>query len=113
MIHKVVLSGLHTTRCAKVHPVRLTRLLNLLVLARQANEVRMKLFQVFLEDLGIVARGVAGDHEREEHIAAFRNNFVVHEGHFVEFVGTDIGAVREAEVNLRDFRQYTGSTKEG
>jgi hypothetical protein len=103
MIHQIVLSGFHTARRTKVHPIRLARLLDLLIFARQANEVRMEFFQVFLEHLWIVARRVAGDHEREEHAAAFRNNFVVHEGHFVEFVGTDIGAVREAEVDLMKF----------
>jgi hypothetical protein len=113
VIHQIVLPGLHTARRTKVHPIRLACLLNLLVFARQANEVWVEFFQVLLEHLWVVARGVAGDHEREEHAAAFRNNFVVHEGQFVEFVGADIGAVREAEVDLRGFCQYAGSREEG
>jgi hypothetical protein len=100
MIHKVIFSRLHTRRCAEVHPIRLARLLDLLVLARQADKVPMKFRQVFLQHLGVVARRIAGDHEGEEHVSAFRDNLVVHEGHFVEFVGADVGAVCEAEVDL-------------
>jgi arginine/ornithine N-succinyltransferase beta subunit len=104
VIYKVILSRLHTTWCAKVHSVRFARALNLFVAARQANELRVKLFQVLLQNLRVVARGVACDHEREEYFAALLNHLVVHEGHFVEFVRADIGAVGETEVDLQGYK---------
>jgi hypothetical protein len=100
MIDEIVLALLDHTRRAKVHPVRLAHILDLVVRARQADEIRVEFLQVLLEHLGIVARGVACDHEREQHGAAFFRHFVVHEGHFVELIGADVGAVCEAEVDL-------------
>ena len=68
----------------------------------------MELCQVLLEYLGVVARGVTGDHEGEEDVPAFCDHFIVHEGHFIKFVGTDVGAVCEAEVDLKHRYQYAG-----
>ncbi len=101
MINQIILAWLDILWGAKVHPVRLARILDLLVVARQSNEIRVEFCQVFLEHLGVVARGVAGDHDGEENVAAFGDNFVVHEGHFVELVRADVGAVGEAKVDLQ------------
>ena len=101
MIYEVVLPWLHATRRAKVDPVCFANALDLFVVARQANEVGVEFGQVLLEHLGVVARGVACDHYGKEDVAAFRDDFVVHEGHFVEFVGANVRAVGEAKVDLQ------------
>ena len=100
VINQVVLARLGILGRAKVHPIRLASILDLLVVARQPNEIRVELGQVFLEYARVVARGVACNHDGEEDVSAFGDDFVVHEGHFVEFVGADVGAVGEAEVDL-------------
>jgi hypothetical protein len=101
MINQVILARLDILWGAKVHPVRLARILDLFMVARQSDEIRVEFCQVFLEHLRVVTRGVAGDHDGEENIATFRDDFVVHKGHFVELVGADVGAVSEAKVDLR------------
>lgn len=100
MINQIILAGLDTRRRTKVDPIRLARILDLVVLARQADEVRMELCEIVLEHFGRVARGIACDHEGEQDFAALLGDFVVHEGHFVEFVRADVRAVGEAEVDL-------------
>jgi hypothetical protein len=101
VIHQIVLSRLHTAWCTKVHPIRFASLLDLLVFARQANKIRMKLFQVLLEHWGGVTRRITRNHKWEEDFAALLGDFVVHQGHLVELVGADIGAVGESEIDLR------------
>ena len=108
MIHQIILTGLHTRGRTKIHTVRFTRVLDLFVRARQADEIWVELREVLLEDGGCVARRVAGDHEGEQHGAAFGGDFVVHEGHFVEFVRADVRAVGEAEVHLIFFNHISG-----
>jgi hypothetical protein len=100
MVDQVILPRLHCRWRAKVHAVLLARLLDVLVGACQAQDGRVELGKVLLQDFGGVARGVAGDHEGDHDIAAFLLDFVMHEGHLVELVGADVGAVREAEVDL-------------
>lgn len=101
MIDQIILPRLHSGWCAKVHTVLLARLLDVLVCACQAQDRRVELGKVFLQDFGRVARGVASYHERSHDIATLFFDFLVHEGHLIEFVGADIGAVGEAEVDLR------------
>ena len=60
----------------------------------------MKLCKVLFQHLGVVARRVAGDHEWEQHFPALFRHFFVHEGHLVELVGADVGAVCKAKVDL-------------
>jgi hypothetical protein len=103
MVDEIILALLDHTWRAKVHPVRFAHLLDLLVRARQPNEIRVEFLQVLLEHLGVVARWVACNHEREQDGAALLDHFVVHESHLVELVRADIGAVREAEVDLWNF----------
>lgn len=101
VIHKIILSRLHSRRSTKVHPVCLARILDLVVIARQPNELWVKLLQVLLKHLGVIARGIACYHDWKEYFAALLNHLVVHERHLVELVGADVGAVREAKVYLR------------
>jgi hypothetical protein len=100
VIYEIILSGLHTARRAEVHPVRFACALDLFIVASQADKFRVELFQILLQDFRVVARGIACDHKRKEHLAALLNHLVVHEGHFVEFVRADVGTVGEAEVDL-------------
>jgi hypothetical protein len=100
MVHQIILALFHALRRAKVHAIRLARVLDLLVRARQADEVWVELLEVFFQDAGGVARGIACYHEGCQDGPAFRDHFVVHEGHFVEFVRADVRAVGEAEIYL-------------
>jgi hypothetical protein len=100
MIHKIILPWLHAARCAKVHSVRLACVLDLIIVARQSNELWVELGEIFLQDLWSIACRIAGNHERKQHFAALLNHLVVHECHLVELVGADVGAVGEAEVDL-------------
>jgi len=100
VIHEIILARLDTTRRAKVHAVRLAHVLDLFVRARQADKVRVKLVQIVLEHLRLIARRVACNHDREQDSATLLDYFVVHEGHFVEFVRANVGAVGEAEIHL-------------
>jgi hypothetical protein len=100
MIDQVILPRLHCRRRAKVHAVLLARLLDVLVRACQAQDGWVELGEVLLQHFGRVARRVAGDHEGDHDIAALLLDFVVHKRHLVELVGADVGAVREAKVDL-------------
>jgi hypothetical protein len=101
VIHQIVLTRLDILGGAKVHPIRFARILDLFVGACQADEIRMEFCQVFLEHLGVVARGIACDHDGEDDVATFGDDFVVHERHLVELVWADVGTVGEAEVDLQ------------
>lgn len=100
MIDQVVLSGLHCRWRTEVHAVLLACLLDVLISSRQANYGRVELGEVFLQDFRRVPRGVAGDHQRGHNISTLFLDLVVHESHLVQLVGADVGAVREAEVDL-------------
>ena len=100
MINQVVLSRLHRWRCAKVYTIFFACLLDVLVRSRQAQNGRVEFSQVFLEHFGRIARGVAGNHDGNEDIAALLFDLLVHQSHLVELVGADVRAVREAEVDL-------------
>lgn len=103
VINQVVLARLDVLGGAEVHAIRFTCILDLLVGACQADEVRMELCQVFLEHLGVVACRIACDHDGEDDVSAFGDDFVVHESHFVELVGADVGTVSETKVDLRHY----------
>ena len=60
----------------------------------------MKLGEVGAEDAGGVARGIAGDEDGSEGVGGARLNYVDGLRHFVEFVGTNVGTVAEAEIDL-------------
>ncbi len=113
MIDKIILARLDITRRTKIDAIRLARVLNHIVGARQADKVRVELCEVLFQHRRSVARGVARYHEGEQHFAVLRDHFVVHEGHFVEFVWADVGAVCEAEVNLVQGLKLDVLAKEG
>ena len=62
----------------------------------------MELGQIALHHGGRVARRIARDEDGQQHIgAALALDNVNHDGHLVELLGADVGAVGEAEVDLR------------
>ena len=71
----------------------------------------MELGQVFLEHFGCIARGVAGNHDGNENIAALLLDLLVHQSHLVELVGADVRAVREAEVDLTCCQSSVGFSR--
>lgn len=105
MIDQVILALLHTLGGREIDPVFLAHVFDLLPCAREADEARMEFRQVGSEHGGSVAGGIAGYEDREERR---RRDFdgwrgadeVDHLGHFVEFFGTDIWTVGEAEIYL-------------
>ena len=100
MVHQIILTRLHIRGCAEVHSVCFASVLDLIIVARQADKLGVEFLQVLLQDCRVIARGIACYHEWEEHFAARLDHLVVHEGHLVEFVGADVRAVGEAEVDL-------------
>lgn len=100
MVNQVILSGLDGRRCAEVHAVFLAGLLDVLVGARQSEDGGVELGEVFLQNGGCITRGIAGNHDGENSLAALFLDLLVHERHLVELIGANIGAVREAEVYL-------------
>jgi hypothetical protein len=101
VVDQIVLARRHILWRAKVHPVRFAHVLDLVVCAREADKVWVELGQVFLEDLGGVARRVAGDEQGQDSARALGFHEIKHARHLVEFFGADIGAVRKAEIDLR------------
>lgn len=102
MVDQVILAGLDILRGAEVHAVHLAHMFYLLVRPRQADDVRMELVQIPPQNVRGVSRGVAGDEDWLEDAVAFRRVFdpVDDGGHFIQFVGADIRAMREAEIDL-------------
>ena len=96
----VLLAGLQILRRGEVDPVDLACVFDLLPGARQALDLGVELGQVGFEDGGRVAGGIDGDEERFEGVGGAGVEDVDCGGEFVEFVGADVGAVGEAEVDL-------------
>ena len=116
MIHQIIHPRFHPFRRTEINPILLTHVLNLLPRPRQPYYPGMELLQIALQHRRGIARWVAGDEERKERssfAAAWRvesrgtdtgigggGDEIDHFGELVEFFGADVGAVREAEVDL-------------
>lgn len=116
MVHQIVHARLDALRRAEVDSVLLAHFFNLLVVAREAYEARVEFREVGAQDVGGVAGWVAGDEEGEEvgavlglcdggggrggEVRGCLVDAADDVGHLVELFGTDVGAVREAEVDL-------------
>lgn len=101
MINKVILSRLDIRRGGKVHTVLLTRILDLLPLARQAHHVLVKLLQVLFNNGRRVPRGITADEDRQHDVPVPRLDIVNHAGHLVQLFGANVRAVGEAKVDER------------
>ena len=106
MIHQIIHPRLDPLRRTEIHPIQLTDCLDLLPRARQADHVRMELFQIGLEHRRCVSCRITRYEEGEEGrvlgIAGGQSlvDEIEHAGHLVEFFGADVRTVREAEVDL-------------
>ena len=106
MIHQIIHPRLDPLRRTEIHPIQLADRLDLLPRARQADHVRMELFQIGLEHRRRVSCRITRYEEGEEGrvlgIAGGQSlvDEIEHAGHLVEFFGADVGTVREAEVDL-------------
>lgn len=103
MIDKVILAGIHILGGTEVHTVLFAHILDLLVCTGQADDVGVELLQVLAQHLGGIAGGVTSDENGQEDILALGGglDLVDDLGHLIQFIGTDIGAVSEAEVDLQ------------
>jgi hypothetical protein len=104
VIDQIILPRLHIRRRRKVHPVRLTHILNLLPRPRHAQNILMELRQIPPNNLRRIPRRVTRD-ENIPHNALTLLLFhsIDHAGHLVQFLGADVWAVRETEVDERVF----------
>lgn len=102
MVDQVVLAGLNVIRSGKVHTVLLADILDLLVCSGQTDNVGVELLQVLAQDLRSVSGWVTGDEDRTHNILSISRlaDLVDDSCHLVEFIGANIGAVGEAEVDL-------------
>lgn len=112
VIYEIILSFFHAARRAKIHPIRLAHIFNLLVRARQTNELGMKLFQILLEYRRRISCRIARNHHRQQNMPYLRNYLVVHQTHLVELVGADVRAVCEAKVHEGVFAQHVGGRED-
>lgn len=102
VVDQIVFAGCDILWRAEIHTVRFTHLFHLLVGSREADDIRMELGEVFFEHLRSISSGIAGDEYGFHDLGAVRGGFDVVDdgGHFVELIGADVGAVREAKVHL-------------
>lgn len=102
MIHEVVLAGLDILGSTEVHTVLLADVLDLLVCASQADDTSVELFQVLAQHLGRITDGIASNKNGHEELLVSGSgvDLIDDLGHLVQLIGADIGAVREAEVDL-------------
>ena len=107
VVHQIVFARVHVLRCAEVHPVLLAHVLDLVVRASQADNISVELLEIRAQHFGGIASGIACNKDRQEDVLALGSllHLVNNLGHLVQFVGADIRAVREAEVNLIDHNQ--------
>lgn len=101
MIHQIILPRLHIRRRREINPISLANRLDLLPRPRQAHQIGMKLLQVLLRHRRRVARRIARDEDRPQHVAARVFHQVDHLRHLVQLFWADVRAVREAEVDLQ------------
>ena len=103
MVHKVVLAGLHILGGTEVHTVLLAHMLDLLVRASQADDAGVELLQILAQHLGRITDGIASNKDgHEELLVPGRSLDLLDDlGHLVQLIGADIGAVSEAEVDLK------------
>lgn len=100
VVNQVVLSGRNTFRRAEVDPVGLAHGLDIVVGARQADELGVELGQVLLQLPGPIARGVARHKDAVQAAGNLLLDNVNHVCHLVKLFGADVGAVGEAKVDL-------------
>lgn len=108
VVHQIVLARVHVLRCAEVHPVLLAHILHLLVRASQADNVPVELLEIRAQHFGGIASRIAGNKDRQKDVLALGSllHLVNNLGHLIQLIRADIGAVREAEVNLEDHNQH-------
>lgn len=106
VVDEVVLARLDLGGSAEVDAVRLAHGLDLVVCARQADELGVELGQVLLEHLGGIARRIAGDEDRLESAGTLGLHLFEHGRHLVKLLGADVGAVAEAEVDLQESKGF-------
>lgn len=102
MVDQIILAGLHILGGAKVDAILPANVLDLLVGTSQANNARVELLQVFTENLGGITGWITSDEHRKEDVLALGGLLDLFDnlGHLVQFIGADIRAMREAEVDL-------------
>lgn len=102
VINQVVLARFNIPRRAEVDAVLFANILHLLVGASQTNDARVELLQIFAQHLGAITSRVTGNENGQEKLVILGDlpNLVDNLGHLIQFVGADIGAVGETEVDL-------------
>lgn len=101
VVDEVVLAGLDVRRRAEVDTVCLADSLDLIVGAREADELGVELGEIAFEHFRLVARRVTGDEDGREGAGALLLHEIIHARHLVQLIGADVRAVREAKVDLR------------
>lgn len=102
MVDQVVFSRFHVLRRTKVDPISFAHLLHLLVCACKTDDVRVEFSEVFPQHFRCITGRITGYENWTHDVGAIGGFFdlVDDGGHFVEFVGADVGAMRETEVYL-------------
>lgn len=101
VIDKVVLPWLDMLWRRPVDTVFLAHCAHGIVRACEPDHVRVEVRKIGLEHGRGVTVRIAGDDYGSQDVATFRVDCVDHLGHLVELIWADVGAVREAEVELR------------
>lgn len=101
VVHKIVLTRLDIRRRREIHTVFLADVLDIIVRAGQADDVRMEFLKIRFHDGRRVARRIAGDENRTESVASDFLDLINHLCHLVELLWADVWAMCEAEVDLR------------
>ena len=113
MVHQIILPRFYIPRSTKIHPILLTDMLDLLIRTRQADNIGMELLKVCSEYVWCVTEGIASDENRLENLLAFIRfvDFIDYPSHFVQFIRTNIGAMRESKINLAGFQKSATTAK--
>lgn len=99
VIHQIILPGFDLLRRRKIHPIRLARILDILIFARQTQHILVKLGQVLLGDLWRISRGITADEDGPHDVSMHGLDPVDHACHLVQLFGANIRAMREAKVH--------------
>lgn len=101
MVDQVVLARLDMRWGRKVDSICFAHGLDVIVWAGQTLDVGMKVGKVLFDYLWRVSVWVGRDEDWCQNVAALGLDCINHLGHFVKFVGTDVGTMREAKVHLQ------------
>src|SRR5947207_3949360 len=100
MVDQVIPAWFHIRRCGKVHSICLADSFDLFPCSSQPDKIWMELLQVTLDHSWSVARRIASNEDRSHKVATGGLNKVDYASHFIEFLRTNVRAVRKAEINL-------------